>query len=235
MGALTDNESLEFTVVPDGELIGYTEDEAYAFLAGVGPETSTTKLPPFVAAADGARTGAMIGLVPSEADADRLAVDGGEPADELHLTLLYLGDAVDVSDEARAAIEVAVRRYAGEPITAEAFSVNMFNPNSDDGDMAVVLGVGNDGGPALHRLHTDVGAAVRGTGGFELPEQHEPWVPHVTLAYTDDLNLAATVVDRVGPITFDRIRLAFADHVVDIPLSSASSQPGASVSHAGGR
>jgi hypothetical protein len=60
-------------------------------------------------------------------------------------------------------------------------------------------------------------------------------VPHVTLAYTDDVNLAATVVDRVGPITFDKLRLAFADQVVDIPLSSASSQPGVSVSDAGGR
>jgi 2'-5' RNA ligase len=235
VGALTDNESLDFTVVPDDELVGYTEDEAYAFLAGIGPETSTAKLPPLVAAADGESTGAMIALVPSDADAKRLAVDGGEPPGELHLTLVYLGEADEISDDARAAIEAAVRRYARGPITAEAFSVNMFNPNSDDRDMAVVLGVGNDGGPALRRLHADVSSAVRGVGGFELPEQHEPWVPHVTLAYTDDVNLAATVVDRVGPITFDKLRLAFADQVIDVALGAENLQLGASVSDAGGR
>lgn len=50
MGAIADDAAIEFSFVPDDELTGYTEDEAYAFLAGVGPETSTAKLPPITAA-----------------------------------------------------------------------------------------------------------------------------------------------------------------------------------------
>ena len=40
----------------------------------------------------GEHTGGMLALVPDNADA--LAVEGGDPAGELHLTLLYLGDDV---------------------------------------------------------------------------------------------------------------------------------------------
>jgi hypothetical protein len=45
VSALSDDAAMEFEVVPDDELDGYDEDEAYAFLAGVGLETSTAKLP----------------------------------------------------------------------------------------------------------------------------------------------------------------------------------------------
>ena len=46
-----------------------------------------------VAAADGSHlSGAMIALMPTVADAERLAIEGGEAADQLHLTLYYLGD-----------------------------------------------------------------------------------------------------------------------------------------------
>lgn len=228
MSALKDD-GVVFELVPIEERTGYTEDEAYALLAGIGPQTSTVKLPPIVAAANAEHTGAMIALIPSDADLKRLAHDGGELADELHMTLMYLGEAADISDDARAAIENAVRRYATAPITAEAFSVNMFNPGSDDKEMAVVLGIGNDGGPALEQLHSNISSAVNGVGGVQLPEQHVPWVPHVTLAYTDDLQLASQLTDRVGLITFNKIRLAFAEKVTDIPLKAGNPQPSASV------
>jgi hypothetical protein len=49
-----------------------------------------------------------------------------------------------------------------------------------------------------------------------------PHVPHVTLQYTDDLNRVKALADRVGPVTFDRLRLAFGGEVTDIPIGAAA-------------
>ena len=54
-----------------------------------------------VAAADIAN-GAMVALVPSQPDLERLALEGGEPLDQLHLALLYLGEADAIDAETRA-------------------------------------------------------------------------------------------------------------------------------------
>ena len=203
-------QDVDFFIVSDP---GFTDDEAYAFLAGIGLNTST--LPPMTAAVNEGHTGAMIALVPSDADLKRIAFKGGEAKDQLHLTLLFLGEAKDVSEKAREQITNIARRYAREPIKANAFSVNVFNPNGDE--PCVVLGVGN-GDDSLENVRSNIASAVRGMSGYSLVEQHTPWVPHVTLAYTDDLDVLKTMVSRVGPITFDKIRIAFAGEVTDIPL-----------------
>lgn len=70
--------------------------------------------------AAGGHTGAMIALVPSEEDAERLALAavGSEPAGELHLTLFYLGEGADWDEEHRADLIAGLRsRVAdlGEP------------------------------------------------------------------------------------------------------------------------
>lgn len=164
-------------------------------------------------------TGAMIALVPSAADAARLAVEGGEPIDRLHVTLAYLGDADVYSDNARESI---VERLESHPFTApigaDAFSVNVFNPGTaTDRDPCIVLGLS---GTEL----SDVHAWVTGTMYDDLityaPEQHRPWIPHVTLAYTDDMTRVAEFVDRVGPVTFDHLMVAFAGEYTYIPLGA---------------
>ena len=46
-----------------------------------------------IAAADGSHlSGAMIALMPTPEDAERLAIEGGEDAEQLHVTLYFLGD-----------------------------------------------------------------------------------------------------------------------------------------------
>lgn len=204
-------QDVEFFLV-DGP--GYTEDEAYAFLAGVGRETST--LPPLVAAANEGHTGAMIALVPSDRDVKRLALKGGEKPEQLHLTLAFLGEAKDITEKSREQILNVARRYAKTPIDANAFAVNVFNPRGDE--PCVVLGVGN-GDLSLETLRSNVVSAVGGMAGFTLPEQHTPWVPHVTIAYTDDFSVVSELADRTGAITFDKVRVAFGDEVTDIPLT----------------
>ena len=178
------------------------------------------------------QTGAMVALVPSAADAERLAVAGGEPAEELHVTLMYLGTAADIPADTqhaiiealRSTVEDALRPDYDLPLAAEGFAVSVFNPgDSNDRETCVVLGLSGDDLDAVHGLVATTVRDVQRETGFVLPEQHSPWLPHVTLQYTDDAGRVEELTDRVGPITFDRLRVAFGWQVTDIPLVPVTS------------
>lgn len=166
-------------------------------------------------------TGAMIALVPSDEDAITLAVDGGEEPDQLHMTEVYLGDADQYDDDERQYIIDVVSDFAERwnPVAGEAFSVNMFNPpgfvkaDGKQRDSCVVLGISGDDVADFH----DSLLEVLDDEEIEYPAQHVPRVPHVTLVYTDDADLSA-FTEKTGPLTFDKIRVAFGDDVYDIPL-----------------
>lgn len=192
------------------------------------PERASTVVEPTaktdvnVTAAAEVHTGAMIALVPREEDAARLAVDGGEDADQLHVTLGYLGEAALLPDELKSAlIGCVVRCVADKPtVAAEVTAVAMFNPpdlTAGGGDACAVLLVAGQQLPHLHDYIMNDVAQTFGAFGMELHPQHKPWVAHLTLLYTDDADLSY-FTDRTGPVTFDRVRLAFGGDVYDVPL-----------------
>lgn len=160
-------------------------------------------------------TGAMIALVPTDADAARLAVPGGEPTDQLHVTLRYLGEADAFDDDARADLVDLTREYVAGlgPIEANLFGLAMFNP---DGDEPCVVGL--IGGDAVWSAYQRCGGAVEDHGAV-LPPPLLPYTAHLTLEYTDDPSRVADLIDLVGPVRFDRVRLAFGGQNTDIPLS----------------
>lgn len=167
-------------------------------------------------AAAGGHTGAMIALVPSAEHVDRIAVEDGEPAEELHLTVMYLGEAADIPEDVRAGLYSVAAAYAAStaPIEGDGFAVEAFNPHTTERETALVMGVG---GQALADLH----AGVSGRVGKLMtpPDNHAPWRPHVTLKYSDDLGELPGFVDRLGPVVFDRLRVAMGGDVTDYPLT----------------
>lgn len=182
-------------------------------------------------------TGAMIALVPTTTDASRLAVAGGEPANDLHLTLCYLGDAETISDIVWSELTDAMRLLADvwDNVEAEAFAPALFNPLGDE-PCVVMLCSGAD----LAEFYETVLADV--TEVMPLPDDmHAPWIPHVTLAYfgqmvdghliSADGGASFSLGDTfalTGPIVFDRIRLTRAGEVTDIPMAAyAPTQPAA--------
>lgn len=179
------------------------------------------------AAADGSHLmGAMIALLPTEDDAARLAVDGGEDADELHLTLYFLGDdgVVWTEDQRNELIDLvssAVADLPG-PFTARAFGVNHWNPDSDNPSWVWAVGDDRDrpeDAPTLEHVRQLVTSALEDTHDRpDIPVQHSPWVPHVCAQYGDDADVLPALLDRIGGIRFDRIRLAFAGDHTDIAL-----------------
>lgn len=159
------------------------------------------------------QTGAMVALVPSAEDAARLAVAGGLPAEALHMTLMYLGDAADIGPAVQQdVIDSVSAAINGMPVVVgEVFHVAAFNPQGGERPACMVYGVGGD---LVDAAHTLVNEAVWSAS----PKQKAPWDAHITASYADDLGLLATMAERVGPVRFDRIRIAFARQNLDIPL-----------------
>lgn len=170
-------------------------------------------------------TGAMIALMPTEDDAARLALEGGEAADQLHLTLFYLGAAADWSAEQQNHLISRVSRAARylNPVHARAFGAAQWNPGSEE--PAWVWNVGNDtdyDGSRLEDAKYEITYALEdGHDDPTLPQQYTPWSPHVCAVYSSD-DWTAVLADRVGPVTFDRVRVAFAGQYTDFALTGES-------------
>ncbi|MGC5410066.1 hypothetical protein ACPXCX_41000, partial [Streptomyces sp. DT225] len=174
-----------------------------------------------------AHTGAMIALMPTAEDAERLALaaDGSEPAGELHLTLFYLGEGADWDEEHRADLIAGLRsRLAdiGEPITGRAFGANQWNADGEDPCWVWSVGDDRDSPRDAPRLESARWAATYALEDMhrqpDLPTQHSPWQPHVCAAYSRSPSLLAAMNERLGPIRFDRVRVTFAGEYTDIPL-----------------
>jgi hypothetical protein len=162
--------------------------------------------------ADGQHTGGMIALIPRAEDAARLTIPGGEKADDLHLTLAYLGDDVtEMPSSTRNAIVAAIVDAATmlAPVEARVFGHAAFNPDGYDGHEPCTVYLVGDSWP-IEQLH------IRVREGLP-PEiravQHAPFIAHVTARYGAIKRLGYT-----GSLVFDRLSVAFADETYDFPL-----------------
>ncbi|MFJ4469575.1 phage minor head protein [Streptomyces sp. NPDC089424] len=187
---------------------------------------------PSATAAATEHTGAMIALVPSQEDVERLALEDGEPAEELHCTLWFLGKAADWGEDQRRELIDGVRARAANlagPVHAAAFGVNHWNPASPDPAWVWAIGDNPDAdedAPTLHEARAVAQDALEdGHNNPDLPRQHTPWVAHTTGAYTTDTWPLEAMADRLGPLTFDRIRVAFGGEATDFPLGPEEEPP----------
>jgi 2'-5' RNA ligase len=134
-------------------------------------------------------TGAMIAFYPSADVASLLfgQTAGGLPVggraqtpDDMHVTLLYLGDAATVADQ-EAALSAVLESYAAsrEPVDVLLNGLARFYTLEDDETNPVVVTVDS---PALPDLRQDLLSLVRSVGVE--PVLNHGFVPHVTIAYT---------------------------------------------------
>lgn len=185
--------------------------------------------------------GVMVALVPSAADAARLAVEGGEPVEQLHCTLAYLGSAADLEPQVAPAL-IAWAENLGNgkagwlDVQARAFAAALFNP--DGAEPCVTLLVS---GAELAEFHEVAMADLAEL--VDLPQDtHQPWIPHITLIYMPpdlapmrELALQAeTLAPRIGDLTFDRLRVAIAGEVYDVPIGPETPAADTGADTAGG-
>jgi 2'-5' RNA ligase len=153
--------------------------------------------------------GCMIALYPSPELAEGLAVEGGLPPDELHVTVAYLGgaDQVDADALQEAVTELAARR----PFTAELAGLARFTGGDQDVLVALV------DSPDLEDLRRDALDALYGRG-IEIPRDHG-YTAHLSLSYLKPDEAAP--LDRLDaqPIDFTALSAVQGADRTDSPLA----------------
>lgn len=212
----------------DGWTNGYARGQRVDDNDATVSELKPVATPVLTAAANESKFdgGGMIALIPEDAYLDRLALEGEEPRDDLHLTLWYLGD--DALDDATRELVLNTVQFAVEewnPIPANAFGVAHWNPEGEN--PAWVLNVGDasdettdDNYSNLVGIRSEIGQSLMNRG-FDMPEQHTPWQPHICIAYSGE-DLTDELKTRLGPVDFDRVRVAFGREVFDVQLDGAA-------------
>lgn len=166
--------------------------------------------------------GGMIALLPVDPQAMVIDHDKAEPADQLHVTLTFLGeDVTDWGETRKQQIIDAVTDVAAEftgTLPARIMGHATFNPDggpAGDRDPCAVYLVGDS--PVLAPLADAMRHACSEILGGVLPAQHAPYLPHITAAY------GATAADLtyIGSVEFDRLAVAIAGDWTEIPLASA--------------
>jgi 2''-5'' RNA ligase len=207
-------------MIPVEDAGGFTDDEVQRILDGRPLDAVVAAA--FEANKDKYDGGGMIALIPSDADLDRLTLGGEEPRDDLHLTLWYLGDdaldAEERDDVLRHTVAAVEEWY---PIEGNAFGVAHWNPGSEH--PAWVLNVGDahdettdDNSSNLAKIRGEIWQQV--SEDFVFPQQHTPWQPHICIGYSSD-DLGDELEKRLGPVTFDKVRVAYGRDVYDIELT----------------
>lgn len=152
-------------------------------------------------------TDGMIALLPR--DPQQWAVPGGDPPEDLHVTIQYFADAATI-DPTRAMQLLDEFASMYPAIQGRVMAHASFNPDggaNQDKDPCAVYLISDS--PDLADLAAEIQA--------ELPsaEAHRPWIPHLTAGY----GLIAAQLSMTGPIVFDRILLSLGGQDTEFPLS----------------
>jgi 2'-5' RNA ligase len=151
------------------------------------------------------QTGAMVALYPSYEVAQTLSQPGGEPPEELHLTLAFLGEASKLGNLEALATVVAGCAASLPPLTGEIAGIGHFTAGPEPVTYA------SPDVPGLPEFRQCVSEALAGAG-FP-PTSDHGFTPHITLAY-----------DHIEPqvpnlaLAFNALSLVVAGERLDFPL-----------------
>jgi 2'-5' RNA ligase len=155
---------------------------------------------------------AMVALYPRAEEAEALATDGGHEANDLHVTLVFLGEAEDVNEDlvTEAAGLVASELNALQGVVG---GVGQF-AEQEDGRPAILLPDVNGLTLLRERLVDELGHR-----GIRSPSEHG-FLPHMTLRYADKEELPdASAIGQ--ELHFDDVSVVVGDRRTDYPLSGA--------------
>jgi len=112
------------------------------------------------------------------------------PAAWLHMTVLIVGFADEIESEPEALIGHGRKHLSAIAPTAVTFGRILYHPE------AIMLGVRPDGAldPVLGAVQD---ATLAATGQYGVIE-HQPWIPHVTVAYGNASQPAAPIIAALG-------------------------------------
>jgi HK97 family phage portal protein len=187
--------------------------------AGQAAPPEQRALPPkqLRAAGDVPEGAAMVALYPPADVAEQLAVDGGLPAEELHVTLAYLGE--DLTEQQRSDAMTVVAGIAAQH-QALAGTVGGLGRFPGDGTVAPYFATVDVPGLAelRHRL-------VEGLEGAGVPvDAGHGFTPHMTLTYLDEGDEPPAPVEPLA-VGFGELALAVGSDRAEFAMSGTRSGP----------
>lgn len=163
--------------------------------------------------ADVTATSAMVALYPTGEQAFRLAEEGGEPAELMHITLCYLGK--DVSEEAVQRLSAALGVVAAThpPLEGHVGGLGSFADFGNGYPSLLLPDV-----PGLVELRHAVCEAAIGAG-LDYPRDHG-YLPHLTVAYRDGGPELADASKLGEALAFGALHVVYGnDQAAVIPLT----------------
>lgn len=125
-------------------------------------------------------TGAMVAIMLPDYIADQVAVPGGEAADDLHITLAYLGNAADLSlEDQRKLVGVVGEVCLNQPeLRGQLTGTGRFSNGEDTDPFWVGVDI-----PGLTELRAKLVTALTDAGFTLPPSPGTSYTPHVTVNY----------------------------------------------------
>ena len=154
-------------------------------------------------------TGAIVALLP--ATGDPIVAASSQLA---HVTMVYLGDAVDLAPETVDAIRLQVAELAASSAPTTAVPESRGELGDAPADVVYVRGDGID---ELRELFAAEGAATAPA----IAADEFDWNPHVTLGYPDEPAVADYDPDEHDEVAFDRLALWIGEEREEFPLGEA--------------
>lgn len=160
-------------------------------------------------------TGIMIAFMLDNNAARSLALPGGEPVEDLHITLAYLGDMADATfDVDRLKQELISFASESIPLHGSTGELGRFSPSdSSDGKSPIVALVNI---PGLQEWRANLVKRIESMG-VEVAKNFD-YTPHITLAYID-ANAPLPVEDVPSvDLVLDRIWLCIGAKRISFPI-----------------
>ena len=184
-GSLALSDDILFAI----DLTDVTDDFAYELAVEMGDVID-------LADADIEDTDTMVALMLPEAVASRIAVDGGVPAEDLHVTLTFNGEMDDAAHQQLIEdVTEYAKSYQGEPLKGTIGGIGTFP--AQDAEQGQPWWVPVDL-PGLATFREQLAGVADGAS-----EEHG-YTPHITLTYTKDGEGPPTPVQQT-PVEFGSV------------------------------
>lgn len=152
-------------------------------------------------AAEADHAGAMVALYLPPEVAEQVAVEGGEAAEQLHITLAYFEDAGNARDDwpaVHALITNVARKHL--PLAGALNGQGVFHTPESDAHWAAV------DVPGLEAMREEL-VTVLDLAGFPVRKDHG-FTPHVTVLYDAERGAAPELAAETVAVAFDEVVLA---------------------------
>lgn len=161
-------------------------------------------------------TGVMLALMVPPGIGQAIAVPGGEPVEDLHLTLAYLGDSTEMPRENMRLVQDALDEFyrTAKPISGEISGVGLFSNGAFYASFD---------SPDLAAFRSTLLSCLDKCG--ITPVSNHGFTPHITLAYLPEGSPLPAIPMPQLQVTFKAVTLAWGDQHFDYLLEPASLRP----------